>query len=475
MTNPGNALAVIALALWIPITFFLFSRYRPALAGALAVVGGALFLPEQVSFNLPILPDLSKVTIPVFSTIAATALFARRKLSETKAFEGIDAVFFVIPLGDIGMWLTNGDTLVTAVSKTVRMGLGAYEFVGQIVIDVMVIYGAYFAGRMLFTRMADVIAFVRVMFGFGLVYAGLALIELRFSPQLHTWTYGFIQSDFVHAARGGGYRPMVFVQHGLVFARFVAVALLSGILLWRLNLLGRRGLFGLAIATLIFTQCKSLGALILFLAMAPLIAFAHAKVQGRVLFALAVIVAIYPIARGLDWVPVDEMLDLAASIEQQRADSMRTRFDNEAELLDRARERLWFGWGGFGRSLLYDDWGKVNSIVDGEWIGVIGYRGIVGYVGHYGLFLLPIFLAIRRLKVLHSAEHAIVLGGFALITTLLAIDTIPNATSNLPHFFWSGALAGAAQGFVREDQRLRRERLRERRERLAAEADPAAA
>jgi len=475
MTNPGNALAIIVLALWIPITFFLFSRYRPALAGALAVVGGALLLPEHVSFNLPILPDLNKVTIPVFTTIAATAIFARRKLSDTKAFEGIDAIFFVIPLGDIGMWLTNGDTLVTSASKTVRMGLGAYDFFGQVVIDVMVIYGTYFAGRMLFTRMSDVIAFVRVMFGFGLLYACLALIEFRFSPQLHTWTYGFMQSDFMHAARAGGYRPMGFVQHGLVFARVMAIGLLSGLLLWRLNLLGRRGMIALAIATLIFTFCKSLGALILFVAMAPLVVLAQAQMHRRVLFALAMIVAIYPIARGLDYVPVDEMLDMAASIEQQRADSMRTRFDNEAELLERARERLWFGWGGFGRSLLYDDWGKVNSIVDGEWIGVIGYRGIVGYLGHYGLFLLPIFLAVRRLKALQSTEHAIVLGGFALITTLLAIDTIPNATSNLPHFFWSGALAGAAQGFVREDQRLRRDRLRERKERLAAEADPAAA
>jgi hypothetical protein len=62
-----------------------------------------------------------------------------------------------------------------------------------------------------------------------------------------------------------------------------------------------------------------------------------------------------------------------------------------------------------------------------------------------------------------------------MITTLLAIDTIPNAASNLPHYFWSGAVAGAAQGFVREDQRLRRTRARERKERLAAQADPAAA
>lgn len=475
MTNPGNILGALILALWIPITFALFARLKPAMAGAIAVVGGVCLLPEQVTFNLPLFPDLNKVTIPVFSVLAACFFFARRRFSEVRPFEGIDAIFLILPLGDIGMWQTNGDSLVTAVSKTVRDGLGVYEFLSQVLMDVMVFYGTYFAGRLLFRRMEDVIAFVRVMFGIGLIYAGLALIELRFSPQLHNWTYGFMQSEFMHAARAGGYRPMVFLQQGLVFARFMAIALLSGLLLWRLNLLGKRGLIGLGIATLIFTFCKSLGALILFLGMAPLVTFAQPAMQRRVLFVLALIVATYPLARGLDLVPVDDMLELAASIEQDRADSMQVRFDNETELLDRARERFWFGWAGFGRSLLYDDYGKVVSIVDGEWIGVMGYRGIVGFVGYYGLYLLPIFLAARRLRSLHSPEHAIVLGGFALITTLLAIDTIPNASSNLPHFFWSGALAGAAQGFGREDQRLRRNRQRERREQLAAGADPAAA
>lgn len=475
MTNPGNPLAIIALALWVPITFFLFSRYRPAMAGALSVLGGVLFLPERVAFNMPIIPDLDKVTIPVLTSLVACFFFARQKFNGVKPFDGIDAIFLLMVIGDVGMWLTNGDPLFSAAAKTVRLGLGAYDMVGQIVVDLLMIYAMYYAGRVFFQRFTDVISFVRVIFGFGLVYAGFALIELRFSPQLHTWVYGFMQSDFVHAARAGGYRPMVFLQQGLVFARFMAVALLSGLLLWRMNLLGKRGLFGLVTATMIFMLCKSLGALILFLAMAPLVTFAQTGMQRRAIFVFAFIVASYPLARGLDYVPVDDMLDLAAGIHPDRAESMRTRFDNEASLLERARERIWFGWGGFGRSLVYDQYGIPSSIVDGEWIGVMGYRGIIGFVGFYGLYLLPIFLAVRRLPMIRSTEHALLLGGFALITTLLAIDTIPNAASNLPHFFWSGALAGATQGFLREDQKIRRDRKRQREERLPSPADPAAA
>lgn len=477
MTNPGNPLAIIALTLWVPLIFFFFIRFksRPALAGALSVLGGVLFLPEKVCFNLPILPDLDKVALPVLTTLIACFIFARQKFAETKPFEGIDAIFLLVLVADVGMMLTNGDALISPKAKTVRSAIGPYELFGQVVLDLMIVYGTYYLGRVLFSRLQDVLAFVRVMFGFGLVYAGLALIELRFSPQLHTWVYGFMQSDFMHAARAGGYRPMIFLQQGLVFARFMAVALISGILLWRMNLLGKKGLVGLIIGSLIFMVCKSLGALIFYLLFGPIVAFASSKMHRRVIFVFAFIVAAYPLARGLDLIPVDDLLEIFASYSQERADSMMTRFDNEAELLDRARERIWFGWGGFGRSLVYNDEGIPTSIVDGEWIGIMGYRGIIGFIGSYGLYLLPLFLAVRRIKMLQSTEHQLVLGGFAIITTILALDTIPNAASNLPHYFWSGAVAGAAQGFVREDLRLRRARQRERKERLAAPADPAAA
>lgn len=473
MTNPGNPLAIIVMALWVPLVFVLFSRYKPAMAGAIAVVGGVLFLPERVMFNLPVLPDLDKVAIPVFATIAACLFFARRKFADAKPFQGIDAIFLLTWVGDVGMWLTNTDTLING--PTVRSGLGAYEAFGQIVSDTMILYGTYYIGRVLFSQLQDVVAFLRVMFGFGMVYAGFALIELRFSPQMHNWVYGIVQSDFIHAARAGGYRPMVFLQQGLVFARFMAIALLSGLILWRFNLLGKKGVIGLVITIMIFMVCKSLGALILFLCMAPIVTFAQASMQRRVIFVLALIVALYPLARGLDYVPVDDLLDMAASYNEERAASMQTRFDNETVLLDRARERIWFGWGGFGRPLIYDETGITKSIVDGEWIGIMGYRGIIGFIACYGLYLLPIFLAARRMKLLQSTEHALMLGGFTMITTLLAIDTIPNAASNLPHYFWSGAVAGAAHGFLREDQRIRRARARERKERLAAPADPAAA
>ena len=47
----------------------------------------------------------------------------------------------------------------------------------------------------------------------GLVvpFVGIMLI----SPQLHFMTYGFYQHEFTQVVRMGGYRPMVFLQHGI--------------------------------------------------------------------------------------------------------------------------------------------------------------------------------------------------------------------------------------------------------------------
>ena len=43
----------------------------------------------------------------------------------------------------------------------------------------------------------------------GLVYAPLCLIEMRLSPQLHRWIYGYMANAFAHSVRGEGYKPTV--------------------------------------------------------------------------------------------------------------------------------------------------------------------------------------------------------------------------------------------------------------------------
>ena len=54
----------------------------------------------------------------------------------------------------------------------------------------------------------------------GLLYTPLCMFEILMGPNLHYRLYGFYQHDIVQTLRDGGFRPMVFMSHGLVLGRF---------------------------------------------------------------------------------------------------------------------------------------------------------------------------------------------------------------------------------------------------------------
>lgn len=477
MYNPGNSiLAIVALVLWVPITVALFMRLRPAAAATYSIVGGALFLPEAVQILLPFFPDLDKSSIPVLTSLACCAFKARHKLAAAKPYRGVDVLALLLAGGEIGTWLTNRDSLVTKWNYLAGP-LTGYAAFSSVLFVLVVVYGMFYAGRALITRSRDVVEVLRATFVLGVIYTVPCLIEIRFSPQLHTWIYGFMQHEFIQTIRGGGFRPMVFTTHGLVLTRFMAVACLSGIMLWRLNALRGAWTWAVPWTIVVFIACKSTGAIVLFILFAPFVAFAAQKTQARVVFMVAAFVLAYPVVTGGELLPIDKLTDLASAVSPQRAESLFVRFDNEARLLERANERFWFGWGGYNRHQLYNEWGNQLFVVDGEWVGRFVARGFVGFVGYYGFYLLPLFMAARRIRAMHSSEHALLLGGFALCSALLVLDTVPNSSGTLPHFFWSGALLGALKGLSREDDALR-ERAREARRRRRnpiPDADPAAA
>ena len=72
------------------------------------------------------------------------------------------------------------------------------------------------------------------------------------------------------------------------------------------------------------------------------------------------------------------------------------RLKNEDLLSKKAFEQPWFGWGGWGRSRVFNDEGTDISITDGRWIIIFGQLGVIGLVGTYGTLLCPCIAAIRR-------------------------------------------------------------------------------
>ena len=78
----------------------------------------------------------------------------------------------------------------------------------------------------------------------GLIYSLFMLIEVRLSPQLNIWIYGFFQHNFEQMMREGGFRPIVFLYHALWVAFFAMTAVVSAVILMRRDGEGRTLWYG---------------------------------------------------------------------------------------------------------------------------------------------------------------------------------------------------------------------------------------
>jgi hypothetical protein len=449
-----NLLATVALAAWFPLSFLAFWLFRPSVAAALTIIVGRLFLPEQISLiALPIFPDLSKEVITLVAALLGCLVTARRQLAAAKPMRGIDLWIIVLLLGDAGTVWTNPDPVFADPPKP---PLTNYDMWTQIVEDLVLIYGAFFLGRAMFRTSRQMRSLLYVCLAAALIYTPFCLFELKMGPQANIWVYGYLQHDPAQAARGGGFRPMVFLDHGLTLARFMLTAVIAGVLLLRARMLPFWLILPLGYLFVVFFLLKSTGALLLGIIFVPLIAFASVRMQLRVAMVLAILIGLYPLLRGADLFPATQLLEWAGMISPERADSLKTRFDNEEALVERARKRLWFGWGTYARGHVFDpETGEDTSITDGEWIVALSSRGLCGYVAHYALYLIPIFTAVRNARRIRGPAIRLLLAGLTLVSVILAIDTLPNSAGSWPHFFFAGVLHGATRGILRQDRLAR--------------------
>src|SRR5262249_29886497 len=147
--------------------------------------------------------------------------------------------------------------------------------------------------------------------------------------------------------------------------------------------------------------------------------------QARVLAIVALIVITYPVSRALDWFPTKTLVELSDLFSEDRAASLEFRFQNEDLLVARARERIWFGWGSWGRNNdVPADTPIGRPVTDGYWIIALGQEGVVGFVGAFGLLLAPGLMAARRL--LRAPPEGTILATVAWIVIMNAVDLLPN-------------------------------------------------
>lgn len=152
--------------------------------------------------------------------------------------------------------------------------------------------------------------------------------------------------------------------------------------------------------------------------------------------------------RGADIVPVQWVADSVASYSPERAGSFQTRIDNENALLFKARQKALFGWGGYGRNRVYDEFtGRDTSITDGTWIIIVGTYGWVGYIAAFGLLCMPMVASLFRREKIKPATAAL-----SLVLAINLLDLLPN--SSLTPLTW--LIAGSLIAIKTQTRKLSR-------------------
>lgn len=433
-----NAFAYAALIAWPLVALILFRTLPKPQAAVWALLASYLFLPERVALDLPGMPPLDKISIPALAALCLAAATAGPKFRPIPRSAVARVLLFALFAGELATMLTNRDPIQRG--PVLLPGLAPYDVVASVVQTGFVV-APFLIGRSLLGDLDGHRAILKAMAAAGLVYACLMLVEIRLSPQLHNWVYGFFPHSFFQQIRGDGYRPVVFLQHGLWTAFFAMAATAATAVLWRAAPPQRRG--PLLLATLflfgVLALSRSLGALVFALLLVPATMLLGLRTQIGLAAALAAVVTLYPMLRGAELVPIRAALEAAAAIDPDRAGSLAFRFENEDLLLERARERPVFGWGRWGRNHVYDtESGRMLTIADGYWVIVIGNAGWVGHLAVFGLLAWPIVAIWRAQRGPPPAETA----GLCLLLAINLVELLPNA-SLMP---WTWLVAGALLG-----------------------------
>jgi hypothetical protein len=438
-----STFAQIVLGLSIPLMVGVFFVLRPALAALVVAFGAEMFLPEGAKFKLPLTPYFDKHNLPYLCILVACLLRCPGRVTKLPKERWIVLLALLLVAGGVMTGVTNGDSLIFGGGGQVFIpGLTVKDGFFMGISQFLESFLPFYLGYALFRRAEDFENMVAGLAIAGLVYIPFALVELRMSPQWHHWIFGYAQHAFDQTIRWGGYRPMVFMSHGLALARFFLAAACCLVILAKY----RRALMGLPIRFLAWTQfivlvaCKSTGAIAFALAGIPVLALARPKRQLLVAAALASIIVLYPVLRLSGVFPVARILEAAGAVQSERANSLAFRFNNEDALLARARERILFGWGEYDRSAVFDENGRKTSILDGQWIIRLSMNGIVGFLTAFAPLLIPVLWARRRLSSFTDEKDQRMVAGVAFMLTILTLDLIPNGLWAFYPYLIAGAL-----------------------------------
>lgn len=431
----ANIVAYLALSLWPLVAIWLYKRKEVIPATFWTIVGGHLFLPIGFEFDFPLIPVFDKRTVPTIMAYIGCKYISKTPITLLPPAGLERKLMLLLFLGAIGTVMSNRDAIVEV--DRYLPGLG-YHDIFSVIMAQFILLLPITLGLQVIKTPEDQIKLFKLLVAAGLIYSIFIIFELRMSPQLHKWVYGYFPYMWGQHERYGGFRPVVFLGHGLWVSIFIVTVLSSALTLSKikLKLTKHPNFIVLGYLFLLLIFAKGFGAIILGMVVFLSITFLSVQLSNRLALLITLVAVTYPLLCVFNLFPHDYLIENIKLIDSAQAGSLQFRFGHEAALLDRALEKIVFGWGAWGRNRLPD------SVVDGYWISVIGMYGTVGFVAIFGLMLSGVLRATAVFKTLTNNRDKVLMAGHAMLVSVLILDQVPNHSENPLFWFLIGSLAG---------------------------------
>lgn len=453
-----------ALILWFPVTMVLFLVVRPHIAAAVSYIFGLMLLPSLRSIPVPVIGDLDQSTIPSLVSFVMAILIAPKAMLNPRPGSGPEILIVLLAISSLLTNLTNTDPQVFGAN--VLPGMTMVDSINDTVMFTIRWGLPFYLGRALVRTPKQATEVLRVLAIGGLLYIPPILVELQTGPLFHRLVYGAYPSasTFYQNIKFGGFRPVVLMNHGLTVSAFMLFATIAWFTLSRAGI----RIFGISMLPLaivsvsILALCKSVAVYVYAICVLPVLMLARPRLQLIGASIVAALILGYPLLRLMDLVPIEAVEQIAIEYSGEgSAHSFMARISTEEDILERARDRIVFGWGGYARYWIWDPTtGESRTIIDGLWLAKLGEGGVVRFLLIFGLLLYPVFYALWRLPRIRDKSVRYLICGFAWIVVIRTFDLLPNSGAEAYLTFFSGATYAVARHAAKSERPEPRDRSR---------------
>ena len=426
-----SAQARLILLLWLPIVFVILISFKPRTAIIISYIVGILFLPKSVGINVPGLATYAEDKATSYAILVGLFFLTARGMVSSKSL-----IEYTPKWLDLPVILA---FVVSPMASSLSNDLGANDAIKEAAEVVFLLGVPYFLGRIYINNLSGIRELSINIIKGGIIYIPLCLYEIRSGPFLHSSIYGYFahSSGIFQAMRWGGWRPMVFMQHGLVLAMWMTSSTIIAVWLWKTKTfktiwqIPKTWIVAALLVAMVLIKSTGAYGYIVFIIISILVA--RLFKLNITIWLLIFLIVFYLGGRVSGRLSEKAISSLSASIfPEDRSQSLVFRLDNEEILTYKALQRPIFGWGGWGRSRVSrENWdgGQVDaSVVDSFWVYTLGTGGLFGLITLYLFLLMPVVLFLLRYPVITWFE-ANIAPAAALMAVLVVFtwDTMFNA------------------------------------------------